>query len=398
MRDTCIVITWLPQDQPGFLDFSYRVRSLAKVYDTILVSPYPLTQAEFAIEGVEHLVLAHDMDRIGWITYILACARLLRSRRPACAMLLHSMLSPLAWLSGRTPVALYWNEHPSRFTASPSGHPWYKRLARKLALKLFFMDAAKRATLVMPIGEAHEEDLLAHGLRPRQVQRIYMGVDAAFRAEAPGKEERGPDAPFQLIYNGTVNRQRGRDIMLEAIALANKTGTIAQLTIVGAAPGQIEYCNAYAQKLGIADAVSVRGRVSGNAMPAVLRAADLGLCFMEDLPWWRFNPPTKLFEYLVAGLPVLASDIRSHAEYIGDWQNGLICRYDSRDLAERITELWLRRGELAQLKRQARASGEQYLWDGIEPVFLQAIRSIARPAVRAGMHGPERMTAVRSKP
>lgn len=376
MRDTCIIVTWLAKDQPGFLDFSYRVRSLAKVHDTILVSPYALTQEEFAIPGVVHCVLESGMGRAGWISYMLAAARLIRRQRPACAVLLHSMLAPLAWLTGATPTALYWNEHPSRFTASPPGHPWFKRQARKLALKWFFIGAARRAGLVMPIGEEHEADLLANGMRREQLRRIYMGVDAAFRFDSV--PPRAADAPLELVYIGTVNRQRGRNVMLEAVALANMGGAVARLTIIGADETQAEECRDYAQRLGIGAAVTVRGRIAGGEIPAVLQSADAGLSFMEDLPWWRLNPPTKLFEYLVAGVPVLASDIPTQTRYLGSWENGLICRYDSRHLAERIIELWHRRGELAQLKQRARTSGEQYLWNGIEPDFLQAIRLLAR--------------------
>ena len=175
-----MVFTWLAPDQPGFLDFAYRVRSLAPHYQTTLVSPYALTQPEFAISGVAHLVLPHSDSRAGWIAYMLASARLIHVRKPACTVLLHSMLAPMVWLVGNSPVALYWNEHPSRFTASPPGHPWFKRVARNLALKVFFLHAARKADLVMPIGEAHYQELLRLGCRPERVRLLHMGVDASF--------------------------------------------------------------------------------------------------------------------------------------------------------------------------------------------------------------------------
>ena len=378
MKDECIVFTWLAPDQPGFLDFAYRVRSLAQQYRTTLVSPYALMQTEFAISGVAHLVLPHSDSRLGWIGYMLDCARLVRSRKPACAVLLHSMLAPLVLLKGNTPVALYWNEHPSRFTASPPGHPWFKRVARNLALKIFFLHAATKADLVMPIGEAHYEELLRLGCRPERVRLLYMGVDASFAQGRDDLSPRDTDAPLELVYNGTVNHLRGRDVMLEAIVLANKQGKIAHLTIVGANDEQLQYCRDYARRFGIADAVTVCGRIPGREIPGLLSNADIGLCFMEDLPWWRFNPPTKLFEYLVAGVPVLASDIRTHTQYVSDWYNGMICQYESNSLAKTIAFLWKRRESLPLLKTNARKSGEQYLWDRIEPEFLQAIKSIAR--------------------
>ncbi|MBI1890598.1 MAG: glycosyltransferase family 4 protein [Burkholderiales bacterium] len=378
MKEECIVVTWLPPDQPGYLDFAYRIRALARTYRTIVVSPYPLQQPELAIEGVEPIVLAYDMGRVGWIRYLLASARFIRARRPACAVLLHSMLAPMTWLVRKTPTALYWNEHPSRFTASPPGHPFIKRLARKLALKFLFMDAAKRAAVVMPIGEAHRDDLLQMGCDPERVKLHYMGVDRAFLRDFPSPQ-RPIDAPLELVYNGTLNHLRGRDVMLEGVAIANRDGAIARLTIVGASQDQIDYCNDYAKQLGIDNALTVRGRVPGHEIPALLHGADLGLCFIADLPWWRFNPSTKLFECLAAGVPVVASDIRTHTAYLSNWYNGLICRYDSASLADGLRRLWERRNELEQMKQHASQSGQQYLWDRIEPEFLQTIASIAHP-------------------
>ncbi|WP_199688080.1 glycosyltransferase [Noviherbaspirillum sedimenti] len=375
MRDDCIVLTRFARDQPGFLDFSYRIKALAKAYRVTVVSSEPLTEPELLADGVEYLVLPHDSGRKGWFKYMLACARLVRMRRPACVVLLHSLLAPVVWLTGRIPTALYWNEHPSRFTAAPPSHPLFKRMARKLALRWLFFEAARRASLVMPIGEAHQQDLLAKGCDPQRVKLIYMGVDKTFMKSGPHQSAQ-PQLPLRLIYVGTVSKARGRDLMLEAIKLANREQPIAHLTLVGADEEEIGHCRRYAGRLGISNAVEVCGRVAGAEIPVILKGADAGLCLWEDQPWWRFNPPTKLFEYLVAGLPVLASDIRTHTQYVSHGNNGLIFKYDSFSLGKAIHQLAKRRHELPGLKSRARESGRQYLWDRIEPVFLQAIKSL----------------------
>ena len=88
----------------------------------------------------------------------------------------------------------------------------------------------------------------------------------------------------------------------------------------------------------------------------------------------RFNPPTKLFECLAAGLPVLASNIRTHTRYITNWQNGLIFEYDGQDLARKLVELSERRIDLARMRECAAATGRKYLWSVVEPRFLDAIK------------------------
>ena len=205
-----------------------------------------------------------------------------------------------------------------------------------------------------------------------------MGVDKMFlQAREQSAGTLGGDAgPLRLVYAGSVAKDRGCDVMLEGLALANRDEVRAHLTIVGASPDQMSYCWERAEALGIEQHLEVLPRVRGNVIPSLLAGADLGVCAWEDRVYWRYNPPTKLFEYLVAGLPVLASDIRTHTQYVVDWFNGLIFQYSASSLAEKIGELWTQRSELPQLKRNAAKSGEQYIWDRIEPEFLRAVRSI----------------------
>lgn len=378
VRRDCIVITRFARDQPGFLDFSYRIRSLAKHYRLLLVSDFPLHQPELQIPGIQYMVLPGGEGRAGWLRYVWHCGKLLRRYRPHCAVLLHSSMAPVALLAGGVSTALYWNEHPTHFAEAPKRLSPIKRSIRFCTRWLAF-HGARKASLVMPIGEAHSEDLMQHGCAPQRLRLIYMGVDSTFDGAALAPPVERQDAPLELIYVGTISKARGRDVMLEALSLANRDGMVARLTLIGASDEELIYCRNYAEQLGVADAVQVQGRIPGSAIPGYLRRADVGLCLWEDQPWWRFNPPTKLFEYLVAGLPVLASDIRTHTQYVRDGRNGLIFSYDSKSLAQAIQTLWRKRGELHQLKRSARESGEPYLWNRIEPVFLQAIGEIAKP-------------------
>lgn len=377
MRE-CIVITRFSRDQPGFLDFSYRIAALARHYRVTVVSDFPLSQTELIRPGIDCMVLPGGESRSGWLRYLWECGRLLRSRQPHCAVLLHSAVAPVALLAGDVGTAVYWNEHPTHFAAAPQRLAPFRWLLR-FGVRWLAFQGARRASVVMPIGEAHNDDLLQHGCTPQRVRLVHMGVDAAFDAAAVAVSGAGRDTPLSLIYAGTVSKARGCDLMLEALAIANRHGCVAKLTLVGAGEESMRHCRQRAQALGLADEVEVVGRVPGSEIPGWLARADAGLCLWEDRPWWRFNPPTKLFEYLVAGLPVLASDIRTHTAYITDGHNGFVFRYDSNSLAAAILRLWHRRADLPGLKRQARASGEPYMWPRIEPVFLQTVAEISRP-------------------
>lgn len=372
----CVVITRFARNQPGYLDFAYRIEALSKRYEVTLVSDHPLTVPEMAIEGVRHHVLPGGESQLRWFRYLWHAANFVKQERPDCVVLLHTLAAPLTHFLRGIPTALYWNEHAIRVKTVTSSR-LMERLYRDWLYRYFFIEAACKADLVMPIGEAHYEDLLAQGCKAEQTKLIYMGVDERFRGVSLKRIRQNVDDPLELIYTGTVHKARGRDVMLEAMAMAIKAGVPGHLTMVGASPEELDYCNAYAQRLGIAHAVTMHGRVPGQEIPGYIAQADAGICIWEDQPWWRFNPPTKLFEYLVAGLPVLASDIRTHTQYISHGQNGLIFDYDSGSLAQAIQALWERRADLPAFKQRAFDSSTPYLWENIEPVFLQTIEKLA---------------------
>ena len=376
-KKQCLLVTCFDKDQPGFLDFSYRISALAANYQLTVVSTFAFTQAELQISTVQYIVLECKQGRMGWLGYLWRCSRLIRQQQPNVVVLLHSMAAPVAAFINNIPAVTYWNEHPTHVAPEPVGFSPIKTLTR-YAIRWLMYQGARKSTLVMPIGEAHRDDLFEHKCKPSQTQMIYMGVAQSFCGVALLKSSVKTNNPVQLIYVGSVQKDRGRDVMLEAIAAVNQHEKIAHLTIVGASGEQYQYCHTALIKLGIVNSVTIHGRVAGHMIPSFMQQADAGLCLWQDLAWYRFNPPTKLFEYLVAGLPVLASNIRTHTQYIEDGFNGIIFNYDSASLAQAIQTIWQRRDELAQMKIRTNQASSAYLWKNIEPNFLKAIEKVAR--------------------
>ena len=374
-KKTCIVVTCFDENQPGFLDFSYRIIALAREYQLTIVSQSAFTQSELEPSVVNYKVVTSVKGKLGWMTYIAKCAKFIRQHKPDIVVLLHSAAAPITILIGAIPTCMYWNEHPSNLVRLPTKFAPLRRLLGQLLHRLVFI-GAKKASLVMPIGEHHQDDLILHKINPSKIKLIYMGVADGFilneslvEAEISGN--------VRLIYVGTVSKLRGRDVMLEAMSIVTKKNIQAHLTIVGADTEQLDYCKQRIKVLDIKNNITLQGRVLGSEVPSYLLQADIGICIWESTPWTEFNPPTKMFEYLVAGLPVLASNIRTHTRYVQNWHNGLLFDYDANSLAAAIIELVNNRQQIQALKSQAKLSGQQYLWRKIEPVFLDSVRNIA---------------------
>ena len=366
----CHVVTCFSENQPGYLDFSYRINSLAKHYNLTVLSQDCLVQPELVIPDAKYWSMGRKSGKYGWLSYLLKCAAYARQHKPDLLVLLHSSASPIALLVGKIPTILYWNEHPTNLVHLPSGFAPIRYLMARLSHRLVFF-GAKYADIVMPIGEEHYADLIANGCNKESVRLTYMGVADDF--SGCDMNNLADSESIRLIYIGTVSAPRGRDVMLDGLAEAVRRGCMVHLTIVGAGDDQVSYCNDRLAHLSIRDHVTVLGRVSGSEIPKLLAKADIGICLWEDKPWWRFNPPTKLFEYLVAGLPILASDIRTHTRYVESGINGFIFEYGAAGFANAIREVILSRNELMAMKKNTFESGQQYLWSRIEKEFLGQI-------------------------
>jgi glycosyltransferase involved in cell wall biosynthesis len=376
-----VVVTWFHDGQVGYRDFLYRLHALAAHYRVTIISRRALPEPELAIAGVPVVVLrsAHrgvrELARYWW-----AVARWLKKNPASVVLHLGSHSAAVAGWSVGMPQAVYWNEHLTHYLSTPA-----KRGVKPLAmwvLRQLQYRGARRAALVMPIGSGQRADLLQHGCDPARVQLLAMGVAPDFAPSAPA--ERGGSlgaaasvaGPLRVVYAGAIHPDRGRDVFIEALALARAKGADVHLTMIGAEHSQQQICLERARTLGVDSALRVLPRLPGMQIPPLLQAADFGLCAWIDTPHYRVNPPTKLFEYFVAGLPVMASRIASHTEHVQDGANGLLFDYAAYSLAATFERALQLRAQWPAMRELALASGQPHRWEHIEPRFLSAMEGL----------------------
>jgi glycosyltransferase involved in cell wall biosynthesis len=137
---------------------------------------------------------------------------------------------------------------------------------------------------------------------------VANGVDEElFRA----RPARGParlrfglpaDGPV-LVFAGALRRWHGLEVAIRALPLLEP----AVLCVAGDGPIRGPLAR-LASDIGVAHRVHWLGQLPHRDMPRLLAAADVALAPYPQLPTFGFSP-LKLYEYLGAGVPVVASDI-----------------------------------------------------------------------------------------
>lgn len=141
---------------------------------------------------------------------------------------------------------------------------------------------------------------------------VQVPMDPAVRR--PLREECGldPDTPL-LTYVGRMTELRGVFVVIDA--LAHLPGV--HVGFVGQEAPQLRaQMVAHAQELGVQDRLHLFDYVPSASVTWYIDSADIGLSPLMDNEAHRRAVPTKLSEYIHAGLPVVASDLEQQTRFV----------------------------------------------------------------------------------
>jgi glycosyltransferase involved in cell wall biosynthesis len=141
-----------------------------------------------------------------------------------------------------------------------------------------------------------------------------------------------PAAPL-CVYVGLLGRGRGLESLLEVFTAPHRR---AHLVVVGY--GELkEACEAAASR---SSQVHVHDAVPHDKLVDLIRDADLGICLIERVSLSDYYClPNKLFEYIAAGVPVLASDFPELRRVVETYSCGVVAGGGRDAMAAAITSI-----------------------------------------------------------
>jgi len=250
-----------------------------------------------------------------------------------------------------------------------TGHFVRMGRARRAVFRGEERSGALRADAVITVSDSVADGMVRELRirRPLIVRNCPEWVPAPERSDRLRVELDVPSDRAIVLYHGGLVPTRGLETLLAAVPL------LEGVQIVFMGDGRLRPAlERRAAELQVGDRVAFRAAVPPNELLAYVASADLGIIPTEPVVannW--FSLPNKLFECLMAGLPVAASRLPEIETIVeGEGIGRTFEPGRPQEIAAAVSEL-LREDLDALGQRARRAATERHRWDLEESTLLE---------------------------
>jgi glycosyltransferase involved in cell wall biosynthesis len=246
----------------------------------------------------------------------------------------------------------------------------YRALVDRAGAERATKQAFSAARTLVVVSKVIAQYVQQYGGRPDRVHVVPNGVNPArFPSNlAPSMPARR--GVFRVGFLGSLKPWHGLTMLVEAFARVHCQTPDARLLVVGDGPERNSLIAELSAR-GLLAVTHLTGAVSACQVPGLLASMDVGVAPYLGGADFYFSP-MKVYEYMAAGLPVVASDIGQIGEVITDGEEGLLCRPgDASALTAALLRLRADPSLRARLGRSARRKMLRYHnWDAIAARIL----------------------------
>jgi GT2 family glycosyltransferase len=198
---------------------------------------------------------------------------------------------------------------------------------------------------------------------------IPDGVSPGLFSTVPGERKKN-----KIVYVGQLYPWKGAGTLIEAL----KELPGGELHLAGGSEERIRELKESAGRLGVSERAIFHGQVTPEQVRAHLAEAAVAvLPLTRELIAASFTSPLKLFEYMAAGVPIVASDVPSIREVLSDGVNAvLVPADDPLALAGGIQKIL---NDPAMGDRLAKRAAEDvfgYTWEKRAEKLIRFLRSL----------------------
>lgn len=175
-----------------------------------------------------------------------------------------------------------------------------------------------------------------------------------------------------FLYQGFLGKGRGLDILMDSFEKIDGGGAV--LVIMGYGPMQ----ELIESKASSCNRIFFHPAVSPTVLLEYTASADFGISFIEDTCLnYRYCLPNKMFEYIMADVPVIVSDLEDMKSVIKKHQVGVVASENSvKGFCEAVKEAL--NLDMKQVRFNLLNTKQTYCWENQEKVLREIYFNVSR--------------------
>lgn len=197
-----------------------------------------------------------------------------------------------------------------------------------------------RADLVVTVNAACKRIFASRSCSPKKIGVVMNSPDdRIFPLQTPRlcqTNAGGSDNRFVIMYHGSLVERNGLDLAVDALAQVRESIPAAELKVYGRKTPFLERVLDEAWKKGLADKVQYLGPRRLEDLAQEIENCDVGIVPNQRNAFTEINTPTRIFEYLALGKPVIAPRTPGIQDYFSPESLVFFESGNAGDLAEKI--------------------------------------------------------------
>lgn len=214
-----------------------------------------------------------------------------------------------------------------------------------------------------------------------------------FRFHEPSlPDSAGPDSskPFVMMYHGSLVERHGLDLAVAALAKIRKAIPQAELRIYGRSTPFLEQVLQSVRNSEMVEAVRYLGPKGLEEIAEAIAGCDVGVIPNRRSIFTELNTPTRIFEYLSQGKPVIAPRAPGILDYFGPEELVLFELGDADDLAAKMEYVFRHPEEMVKMVERGQSVYRAHQWSSERLRFVNLAHGLLpstakRSAVQAGI-------------
>lgn len=179
-----------------------------------------------------------------------------------------------------------------------------------------------------------------------------------------------PDHATIFLYQGALFFGRGVDVMLEAFAQINDE----KYTLVLMGYGEmVDHIKTAADQY---PNIHFKQAVHPSVVLNYTASADVGISLIENVCLsYYYCLPNKLFEYLMAGIPCIVSNMKEMSDYVRKNGAGVVCEDTSKEALIHAVKS-MEQFDLNTFHQNVPKIMKQYCWENQEKIMIEAYQKL----------------------